>query len=44
MADACQIKKNNGLSAILKVKCASLMFLVLVTPVLSSGSSCFKFW
>ena len=33
MADTCQIRKNNGLSAIFMVKCASLMFFVLVALV-----------
>ena len=52
MADTCQIRKNNGLSAIFMVKCASLMFFVLVALVFwvlvayvfSSGNLCFGFW
>ena len=48
MADTCQIRKNNGLSAIFMVKCASLMFFVLVALVFwvlvahvsGSGTNC----
>lgn len=42
MADACQIRKNDGLSAILMVKCASLMFFCFGSSCfLGSGSLCF---